>query len=362
MADQRNTHPYHLHDAILAQPALVEKVLSERAAIERAAEAAAEKDRFFFSGIGTSHHAARIAENWMREFTSGRILAHAEQPFELLHHPVALGPADAFVIITHTGTSTASVEAFRMARARGALTIAITGENSGEGIRGANFQIETCGQEASFAYTKSYTTALAAIADLILGIAERKNLLSGSISRGAIERVPGLMRKALELSSQSEELAKQVAPLSRIELFGSGVGWATANEAALKIKESCYVAAEGFETEEILHGPFSESDSRGALIALLGGRASDDRARQILRAGGELQMMRAAVTVPSANRDISAEKILVVPECEEWLGAFVHLVPLQLFNYFLALERGVNPDSGRQEQPRHMAAKRHYNY
>jgi len=140
------------------------------------------------------------------------------------------------------------------------------------------------------------------------------------------------------------------------------VGWATSSEAALKIKEACYIAAEGFETEEILHGPFSEADSRATLIGLLTGRETDARARQILRAAGELKMLRTAIASPSANHDISAEHILVVPEVAEWLTAFVHLVPLQLLTYFLALERGLNPDTGRQDQPAHAAASRHYKY
>ena len=362
MPDRRSAHPYYLYEAIQAQPALIEKMLARRTSIERAADAIAEKERITFVGIGTSLHAAQIAEIWMREFTAGKFLALAEQSFELVHHPIAFSRNDAVIMITHTGTTTFSVEALRAARAAGAVTIAITGEMSGEGVRGADFQIETCEQEISFAYSKSYTTALAAIALLILRIAERRKLLASAGLRAALERVPNLMRQALTLEPQVREFAKRAAPLVRMWLFGSGAGWATAREAALKIKESCYLAAEGFETEEILHGPFSEVDSRGSLVGLLAGKSSDDRARQILRAGGELKMLRAAIVTPSANHDVSAEHIFVVPETDEWLAALVHLVPLQLLTYFIALERGTNPDTGRQEQPAHAAASRHYKY
>src|SRR6202034_1571702 len=179
---------------------------------------------------------------------------------------------------------------------------------------------------------------------------------------GELARVPELMREALGLAPQTRGWAALIAQLPRIEIFGSGAAWATASEAALKIKEACYIAAEGFETEEILHGPFSETDSRAALIGLFTGRKTDDRARQILQAAGELKMLRAAIASPSANHNISAEQILVVPEAVEWLTAFVHLVPLQLLTYFLALERGLNPDTGRQDQPAHAAASRHYKY
>jgi glucosamine--fructose-6-phosphate aminotransferase (isomerizing) len=370
MPEPRTAHPYYLYDAIRAQPALIEKVLAGREALKRAADAIAEKERITFVGIGTSLHAAQIAELWMREFTAGRIWPHFEQSFELVNHPIAFGPRDAVVVITHTGTTTASIAALRAARASGALTIAITGEMSGAEIRGADFHIETCEQEVSFAYTKSYTTALAALALMIQRIAERKNLLAPGISSRAIERIPEFVRQALTLEPQIREIAKQIAPLARIVLFGAGVGWPTAREGALKIKESCYIAAEGFETEEVLHGPFSEIDSRAGLIGLLTGQPSDDRARQILRAAGELKTLCVAIVTPSANHEISAEHTLIVPELiaatksetGEWLAAFTHLVPLQLLNYFIALERGLNPDSGRQDQPAHAAASHHYKY
>lgn len=362
MPERRGAHPYHTYDAIQAQPALIEKIFAKRAAIERIGDAVAERKRITFVGIGTSLHAAQIAESWMREITAGRLLVHFEQSFELLHHRVAFDAGDAVIVITHTGTSTASVQALQAARASGALTVAITGEASGEGVRSADFQIETCEQEVSFAYTKSYSTALAVIALMILRIADRRTLLAATNAAAALADIPALMRAALALEPQVQTLAKPLALLSRIHLFGAGSGWATAREAALKIKESCYLAAEGFETEEILHGPFSEIDSRAALIGILGGRAADDRARQILRAAGELKVLRAAVVPPSANRDISAEHILIVPETEEWLAAFVPLVPLQLLSYFTALARGLNPDTGRQDQPGHAAASRHYTY
>ena len=103
MAEMRKAHPYLTYDAIQSQPALIEKVLSNRAAIERVADAVAEKSRITFVGIGTSLHAAQIADSWMREFTGGRMLARFDQSFELIHHPIAFGADDAVIVITHTG-------------------------------------------------------------------------------------------------------------------------------------------------------------------------------------------------------------------------------------------------------------------
>jgi len=79
MAEIRTEHPYHAYEAILAQPELVEQVLAQREAIGHAAQAVARKERITFVGIGTSLHAARVAESWLRYFSHGQVLARAEQ-------------------------------------------------------------------------------------------------------------------------------------------------------------------------------------------------------------------------------------------------------------------------------------------
>ncbi|MFZ0038144.1 MAG: SIS domain-containing protein [Candidatus Acidiferrales bacterium] len=362
MPETRIAHPFFLYDAIQAQPDLIEQVFAkQRTKIEDAANAAAGKKRFVFIGIGTSLNAANVCERWMRFHSGGRASARAEQSFEFVHYPLALGPDDVAVVITHTGTTTKSVEALRAAKAAGAMTIAVTGQKSGDGIQGADFHIETCEQELAFAYTKSYTTALGALAKFILAILEQRGLIKDATSAdAALEKVPSLMRQALRSEIKIREIAKQVSVKQRLIFFGSGTCWATATEAALKNKETSYIAAEGFETEELLHGPFSEIDSRGAIVAMLTGEPGDERARTILRAAGELGMLRVAVTVPDANRDVAAEHVIVLPEMAVWLAPFIHLVPLQLLTYYIAIARGVNADSGRQDQDAHARAHKVY--
>ena len=73
-----------MHDAILAQPACIERMFaSQRDIIERAAAAAAPKKRIVFAGIGTSLNAARLGAFFLRHFTGGRALVTVEQSFEL---------------------------------------------------------------------------------------------------------------------------------------------------------------------------------------------------------------------------------------------------------------------------------------
>ncbi len=360
MTEARASHPYHMYEAIRAQPATVERALRQARA-ERAAEMMARRPRLLFAGIGTSLHAAMVAGQFLRHLTEGNLRVEVGQSFELAKYPCALGPDDALCIITHTGTTQANVELLRQANVARALTIALCGENCGEGMRQAEVLLTTCEQESSFTYTKSYTAALAVLAQLCIGIAERRGYAAAG-ARGELSRIPELISQAMETEAGAREIAVQMGAFERIAVFGAGPNWATACEAALKIKESSYRAAEGFETEQILHGPFSSMDSRTALVGLFAGGKGDERGKMVLGAGRELEMLRIAIGDAESCGDAEGARALLVPGVAEWLSPLVQVVPLQWLAYHLAMERGSNPDTGRMEQPAHARAQGHYKY
>lgn len=358
MSERRGAHPYFMYDAIRQQPECVARLLDTQAElIARAAEAAAKKSRILFAGIGTSYHAAQLGEMFLRHLSGGQARAGLEQSFELVHYPLALGAEDALVLASHRGWKNFSVEALRLARAAGALTLAVTGEAGGEGMAAADFRIPTCEQELSFAHTKSYTTAMAALAQLAIGVTEQRGWLAEPAgAQRALAGVPELMRQALECEGKARAAAGEISGRQRWVFVGAGPNWATAREGALKVKETSYIASEGFETEQFLHGPISEMDSRAAVVVILTGAPSDQRAGGMLRALGEIGALRVVVAAPGAGTDFPAEHWIEVPAVEEWLSPFVHLVPIQLLCYFVALARGTNPDTGRQDQPQHARA------
>jgi glucosamine--fructose-6-phosphate aminotransferase (isomerizing) len=359
-AERRSGHPYYMYEAVFAQPELVARVLTERrAAIERAAEAAAAK-RIFYLGIGTSSHAAAIGERFLRHLTGGRAPAQVEQSYEFVNYPVALGADDFAVVVSHRGWKAFSVEALKKAKAMGAHTLSITGEHGDQAIHAGDFVVETCEQEICFAHTKSYTTALAVLAAFAIAVAEKRAELREPGARRQLEQVPGWMKQALASENQARAAAKAVASRPRLIFTGGGANSFTAWEAALKVKETSYVAAEGFESEQFLHGPLAEVDGRASVVAVLTGGPTQARNLAILRAAGEVGALRLAVANRAKSPDLPAEHVLEIPVAPEWLSPFVTVVPLQLLAYFLALERGTNPDTAREHEPAHERAKAHY--
>lgn len=351
-----------MYEAICAQPDLVARVLNNRRRpIEQTAAALAGSKRILFAGIGTSWHAALVGERFLRHTTGGRAHALVFDSFELVVDPVAFSTDDALIAISHRGGKNCTVEAARLARAAGAVTAAVTGENGSPGLReAADFLIPTCEQELSSAHTKSYTTALAALALLAICIAEQRDQVADRGTRDALARVPALMRQALSCEVQIRQAARAVAERQRLIFVGTGTNWVTAPEGALKVKETSYLAADGFQTEQFLHGPITELDARAAVVALLAGGRGDVRTIELLRAVGELGALRVVVASRGTATEIPAEHILDIPRVEAWLAPLVHIVPVQLLSYFLALERGTNPDNERKEDAAHLRALQHY--
>ncbi|MHB8526925.1 MAG: SIS domain-containing protein [Candidatus Acidiferrales bacterium] len=362
MSEPRSAHPFYLYDAIHQQPALVRRMITERGGlVARAAQAAAAKERLWIVGIGSSLYTAEIAEYFFRHLTGGRADVRVAQSFEFVFYPSALSQRDAVIILSHTGISKCTVDALEFARRAGALTIAISGENEGDAMRSADFLIPTCDQEVSFAYTKSLTSALARLALFSIALAEIRGEKNPAAKK-ALDGIPDSMQRALGLEAEMKMLAGKIAERRRTVLIGAGPNWPVAREIALKIKETSFAPAEGEQTEQLRHGPFSEVDERATLIALLAGGHADDRTRMIVRAAGETGAYRVAFRVSQIATDDSADDWFAVPAVEEWLSPFVFLVPLQLLTYFLALARGTNPDHGRLDQPGHARARKIYKY
>jgi glucosamine--fructose-6-phosphate aminotransferase (isomerizing) len=360
----RSSHPFHMHDAIFAQPECITRALAaQRDAILHAAAQAAARKRIWIAGIGTSFHAAMVTDYCLRHFMRGAGAA-VVQSFEFVHYPRELRADDVVLVVSHRGWKSYSAQALAAARAAGALTIAFTGQGGDESMRRADHLIATCEQEQSAAHTKSYTSALACLAVFAIHLAQGRGFVTPDDAQRAeasVNSTPGFIRIALQVEAQARAMAAPLAKRARWMFLGAGPNWATAREGALKVKETSYLTAEGFQIEQFLHGPIAEVDERSAVIAHLAGGPGDYRIVAALRAAGEIGALRVLVASHgAAPGEPVAEHLLEAPASGEWLSPLLHVVPVQLLAYYAALERGSNPDTCRRDQPAHSRARQHF--
>src|SRR5919199_3766663 len=307
--EPRSAHPYHMHDAILAQPeAFVRVVERNREAVDELASLVASRERVFLAGIGTSHHASLVGEHLMRAYGGG-LDVRAVHSFDLALYGPELRREDCLVAVSHRGAKRYTALALEQAREMGCLTALITGEGgSGEGRADAVFR--TVAQEMSAAHTVSYTSAVSVLA-LLAGRLGYHRTGSATVPDELLQdELPGALRTALGAEEEVAALAREHVGRRRIWLVGGGPSAVTAIETALKIKETSYLQAEGMPTETMLHGPFQCVEADDLFVLIAPSDAAMERTLEVAELVEEvgatymiigdatLEGRRAALTVP----------------------------------------------------------------
>jgi glucosamine--fructose-6-phosphate aminotransferase (isomerizing) len=352
MTDERRTgHPFHMYDAIFAQPEAFSRVLEKNGlAVDGFAAGAASCERLFLVGIGTSYHAARVGEHLLREYGGG-LDVRTIHSFDFALYGPDLAPGDCVVALSHRGTKRYTARALQRALESGCRTALVSGEGGSPSVR-TEAVFRTVAQERSAAHTVSYTAAICVLAHLAGRVGYRR---TGSETLPEVvlrDELPAALGAALGAEERVEALAREHLTRRRIWALGGGPSAVTAEEVALKIKETSYQQAEGMSTETMLHGPFQcvEADDLFVLIAPAG--AAQERtlevAELVAEVGGSCLVVGDGTLDPS---QVTAE-LVAVPEVPEPFSALTCLLPLQLFAYHLALGRGTNPDNFRVDDPR----------
>ena len=348
--EPRREHPYHMHDAVLAQPeAFARVVRRNRDPVDVFAAEPASCGRLFLVGIGTSHHAALVGEHLFRAHGGG-VDVRAAHSFDFALYGPELKASDCVVAVSHRGTKRYTSLALGRAREAGCKTALITGEGDAA-TPDVDLVLRTVDQERSAAHTVSFTGAVALLA-LLAGRLGRHRTGAETLDAGLLEdEVPAALATSLGVEDGAAALAGEHSDRRRIWLVGGGPNAVTAAETALKIKETSYLQAEGVPTETMLHGPFQcvEADDLFVLVAPQGAA----RGRTLEIAGLAEEVGSAVAVVDDGAEGVPAGVARVtVPPVPEAFSALTCLVPLQLFSYHLALARGTNPDNFRADDPR----------
>jgi glucosamine--fructose-6-phosphate aminotransferase (isomerizing) len=243
---------------------------------------------------------------------------------------------DALVIgISQSGRSPDVVEVIAAARKGGAATLALVNDPESPLARAASEVIPLhAGVERSVAATKTYTTELAAAALVALTLGRRHEELA------ALSEIPSAMTRALELERAAAESARLFVKASRAAVLARGVNFPTANELALKLKETCLLPAEPFSSADFLHGPIAVAGAGfPAVIVSPPGAAA---ARELALLARKLAARGSAVLSIGPKGSP-----LPLPRLPEILSPIVAIVPGQLLALALALAKGLDPDRPR---------------
>lgn len=342
-----------LYDTIETQPAVVRAGLEgwgEAAA--RAAKTLVGARRVYLAGTGTSSHAAIVGEYLLR---LAGLEATATTNFDFVSYPRPLGPDDALIAISHRGSKRYGNRAIARAHAAGARIIGITGQDSP--MEGADVVIATAPQEKSATHTASYTANLAALALIAVAAGERTGADVAPL-RAALLGVPAAIETLLGHEDAVRAVAEVLATRRRLVLAGAGPNTATAREGALKIKESSYLAAEGFELETALHGALQAVEEGDVAVVIAAEGPATERTADLVRAldliGARLLLVadeRALASLPAPGDLSTTPTVVPFAPVPEVLSPILAVVPLQLLAALTAALVGTDADSFRADDP-----------
>lgn len=260
----------------------------------------------------------------------------------LVYYDARIDLTDSVVIaLSQSGQTPDVVNYVERARTQGARTIALTNEPSSELARAAGISLPlAAGTERSVAASKTYLNTLAAIA-LLAGLCAGR----GPATANALQVVADLLAAELQTLERSvTEVSLAFAYVGRMYVIGRGPEIATAREIALKLKETCRVAAEPLTATDLVHGPVATLD---ALFPVWVIASRDAGLPVVLEAAERARAARATLLASgSAAGDVEgAAHVLPVPEPPSPLfGPLLSVVPGQLFAATLARAKGLDPD------------------
>ncbi|HJT79164.1 MAG TPA: SIS domain-containing protein [Gemmataceae bacterium] len=351
--EPRTQHPFHMYEHILAEPDGFARSVQRNNEVVGAFAAPSQGWRqLLLIGIGTSYHAAQVGEHLVRANSPG-LPVRAWHSFDFVHYGPDLSPEDCVVAISHRGTKRYTAQALRRARQAGCRVALVTGEGQPAAAADADAVFQTVAQERSSAHTVSYVGAVAVLGLMATRVAACRGAENPAAEELLHGTVPAALREATRTEDEVRNWAGAHARKRRIWLVGAGPSAVTAQEVALKIKETSYLQAEGTAVETLLHGPLQCVEQDDVFVLIIPDGKAQDRLIELGKMVQEIGSPYVVVSdgTPQELRPAAAGWCVVPRVPEEW-STLTCLVPLQLFAYYLALGRGTNPDGFRLDDPR----------
>ena len=314
-------------------------------------------DKIVVVACGTAANAGEVAkyaiEHWCR------IPTEVELAHEFRYRDPVVTEKTLVVAISQSGETMDTLMAVRHAREQGAKVIAICNTRGSTIPRESDAALYLhVGPEIAVASTKAYLGQITACYLLGLFLAQtRGNLYPDEISAlmEDLERIPEHIQQVLDASGQVEKLAQDMKDVSSVLFLGRHVGYPTAMEGALKLKEIAYIHAEGFAAGELKHGPIAlveEGQPVFVIVPSPNGRHSLHS--KVVSNIQEVRARGARTLVIAEEGDDAvlpyADEVIRVPATRTLFAALLTVIPLQIFSCELATAKGLDVD-----QPRNLA-------
>jgi glucosamine--fructose-6-phosphate aminotransferase (isomerizing) len=319
----------------------------------RATEMLDQVEHIHIVACGTSYHAGCVGKYWIESIAG--VPCQVEIASEYRYRHVVVPPKTLFVTLSQSGETADTLEALRMAKELGYLgSLTICNSAHSSLVRESDLVMMTqAGPEIGVASTKAFTTQLLSILLVTLMMAKHRGL---AVERerefvANLTHAAAASDRALKMSTQLQELAKDFADKQHTLFLGRGPMWPIAMEGALKLKEISYIHAEAYAAGELKHGPLALIDNQMPVVVVAPNNELLDKLKsnmQVVRARGD--QLYVFADKETGIKSEPGMKVIAMPHADRLIAPIVYTVPLQLLAYHVAVLKGTDVD-----QPRNLA-------
>lgn len=313
-----------------------------------------EVPRVTIAACGGAYFAGLAGRHWIEELA--RLPADIDFASELRYRTPPMSKGGLGLLVSQSGETADTLAALRFLRGAGQHVMSVLNVPESTMARESDVVLATvAGPEIGVASTKAFTAQLTVMACLAVGAARARGTISEAREAALIAALMELPSKASEVLANDapiQRLAERMAEARDVLCLGRGACHAIALEAALKLKEICYIHAEGYAAGEMKHGPIALIDRQVPILAIVpSGPLFEKTASNVQEAGargGQVVVFSDAAGCAKL-RSISAEMI-ELPTVDPFVAPILHAIAVQMLAYHTAVLRGTDVD-----QPRNLA-------
>lgn len=299
---------------------------------------------------GTAMHAGMVGKYVIEDLA--RVPVNVDIASEFRYRNPIVGEGDLVIIISQSGETADSLAAMRLAKQKGAKTLAIVNAKGSSIAREADMLIYTlAGPEISVPSTKAYITQLSVMYLFAFELALAKETISTAECKRLVSALAKMPEAVQYVIDNCEDICKFVATklvaTDSLLYIGRGLDYALSMEGSLKLKEVSYIHSESYAAGELKHGTISLIDEDVPVIAVA---TQTGIIPKTISNVVEVKSRGAKVILVCTDacarelKDGVADYVIEIPHTDELLMPITAVVPLQILAYYTSINRGIDPD------------------
>lgn len=354
---EKGGYEHFMLKEIFEQPKVIKDTISPRIKgnqpeleIDISTEDLKNIDKIFIVACGTAYHAGMVGKYLIEKLA--RIPVEVDIASEFRYRNPVLNDKTLVIIVSQSGETADTLAALREAKKNGVKTVSIVNVVGSSIARESDAVLYTwAGPEIAVASTKAYTTQLSAMYLIATDFAMKLGKLTKDQAENIVESLKQLPDKISEMLEHRERIqyfAAQHYNAKDIFFLGRGLDYAVALEGSLKLKEISYIHSEAYAAGELKHGTIALIE-KGTLVISLA--TQNELFEKMLSNIKEVKARGAVVLAVAQEGNTEIEKaadfVLYIPKIDSLLSSILTVIPLQLFAYYVSVEKGCDVDKPR---------------